>query len=169
MNRTDDDGIPVQTIDTSSLASYYKETEPYERMRCFNDWLKRESKDDDAVKTTKTKSNKADEKKWDQVKMHLRDTKGQTLVWQVGHYGTNGAMRVCLVSDTGEPWAVLSVNVPGHSEHLPPGHFFAKNYSENRGLVEELAALDVIEVCPDDASMTLSYVTVPLVRLKGWP
>jgi len=59
--------------------------------------------------------------------------------WGVVHavtdsYTQNGALAVMLVLADGEPLTDLSKNLPG-SSMLPPGHFYAKTYSEN----EEIA------------------------------
>jgi hypothetical protein len=71
--------------------------------------------------------------------------------FHVETYQRSGARAVELVTETTEngatflePWARVSVN-ESESGHLPDGVFFAKNYSENEGLPEELESLGLIE------------------------
>ena len=52
----------------------------------------------------------------------------------------NGGTVVQVIMDNGALWGILSVNIPGETEHLRPGEFFAKTWSENEGWSQ--AALD---------------------------
>jgi hypothetical protein len=52
----------------------------------------------------------------------------------------NGATAVQLVDGDGLPYATLSANIPGLSEHLPEGTFYLKDYSENERIAK--AAID---------------------------
>lgn len=58
-------------------------------------------------------------------------------------YYTNGATVVQAYDEEG-PFCTLSVNLP-ESAMLPKGAFYAKNWSENTGFVEQLLAQGVIE------------------------
>ena len=68
----------------------------------------------------------------------------ERLALQVGRYA-NGNTAVQLVAADGEePYATLSVNVPGVL--LRDGDFVFKNYAENAGLLPELLAASRVEV-----------------------
>lgn len=51
----------------------------------------------------------------------------------------NGATAVeAFDAETGDPFVTLSVNIVGFSDNLPPGAFYAKHWSENDGLPQQL-------------------------------
>lgn len=49
-----------------------------------------------------------------------------------------GATVCVLKSSDGQPFATLSVGIPGKSELLPHGEFFLKDYSENKEITDQL-------------------------------
>lgn len=58
---------------------------------------------------------------------------------RVHEYAGNRATCVRLVDTAdGSPFATLSVNVPEHSDKLPFGTFFLKDYSENAAIALQL-------------------------------
>ena len=55
-------------------------------------------------------------------------------------YSIGGKVAVELIADTGEPIAVLSVNIPESAHLLGSGEFFVKTWSENEELAEDALA-----------------------------
>ena len=62
----------------------------------------------------------------------------------VSQYQNKGTSVVGFVVETGEPFCTLSVWVP-ESPILPRGAFYAKHWSENQGLVEQLLKQKLLE------------------------
>lgn len=73
-------------------------------------------------------------------------------------YRDNGRLAVFLL-ENGEPFATLSVNLPG--EALAADEFAVKTYSENEGLYEALLAANAIEI----TGRTVSHLRLPVCRL----
>jgi hypothetical protein len=63
--------------------------------------------------------------------------------FEFDNYSNNDALAVELVSADGEPYATVSVNVPG-SEQLPKDEFFLKDWSENEPLAKALVDMGAI-------------------------
>ena len=69
---------------------------------------------------------------------------GETLLLDATGCYHDGPMAVRVIGEDGEPWAVLSVNLP-ESKTLPKNHFFLKNWSENRGIALAAEKAGLIE------------------------
>lgn len=65
---------------------------------------------------------------------------GKSLTLYVGGAYRDGTPVLLVDDDTGEPWAKLTVFVPGASKVLQDGQFLVKTWSENRCLFEFLEA-----------------------------
>jgi len=63
--------------------------------------------------------------------------------FQYNKYRDNNALAVELVETTGEPYAMISVNVP-ESAQLPEDEFFLKDWSENEPVAKALVEKGVI-------------------------
>jgi hypothetical protein len=69
-------------------------------------------------------------------------------------YQSGGGIAVSAIdAQSGEPFCSISVNLP-ESVLLPDGAFYAKHWSENEGLVEQLVAQGVL--VPVDAPVVAS-------------
>lgn len=68
----------------------------------------------------------------------------------------NGNTCIRLFTE-GSPFAILSVNLP-ESSALPPGVFYAKYWSENRGIVEQLEEQGIIERVEEIPFATSGFV-----------
>ena len=81
-------------------------------------------------------------------------------------YASGGALAVILFSNI-EPFAKVSVYLPGVSEHLPEDCFYFKTWEENAGILEKLEEADAIErVGPSVHLNEPSGLRAPLVKLK---
>lgn len=78
-------------------------------------------------------------------------------------YG-NGAKAVILNDTNGEQFCVLSVNMPDASDLLPPDVFYAKGWSENEPVVEELKRLGFLAPAADVAPARSGYVEAQAFR-----
>jgi hypothetical protein len=67
----------------------------------------------------------------------------------LAEYNGNKALAMQVVSYQGEPIARISVNIPGRSEHLPPNHFYLKDWSENQLVLPDILHARVIEHAGD--------------------
>ncbi len=63
--------------------------------------------------------------------------------FEFDNYSNNGALAVELVTTDGEPYEMISVNLPD-SELLPKDEFFLKDWSENEDLAKELIKKGII-------------------------
>lgn len=57
-----------------------------------------------------------------------------------------------------EPWARVSVCLP-ETQQLPDGVFYAKDWSENEGLPEQLVQLGLIELAPEFPQAQSGFVS----------
>lgn len=69
---------------------------------------------------------------------------------------SNGTTCVRLFTE-GSPFAILSVNLL-ESPALPPGVFYAKYWSENRGIVEQLESQGIIELVEEIPFATSGFL-----------
>jgi len=77
------------------------------------------------------------------IPSHMRFAPAITLTLTSWRY-LNGALAIRAVdADTGEPVAVLTVNMPDIK--LAPGEVLIKDYSENEGALETLLQAGVVE------------------------
>ena len=84
------------------------------------------------------------------VKLKIMNQRKSDVSFSTRHFGTatvttstyqNGnAIAVELVDQTGEPMAVLSVNIPNSAHLLGKGEFFAKTWSENEAITKDALA-----------------------------
>ena len=85
---------------------------------------------------------------------------------QVSEYQVGHATAVELVEvGTDEPFCSLSVNFR-ESLSLPKGAFYAKHWSENETIVEQLLAQDVIEPVPAPPMESGFVSNIRAYRLK---
>ena len=70
---------------------------------------------------------------------------------------SNGTTCVRLLSG-GSTFAVLSVNLLEKSLALPPGVFYAKTWSENRGIVEQLVEQGAVEPVEEVPFATSGFI-----------
>jgi hypothetical protein len=79
-------------------------------------------------------------------------------------YEKNSATALLLndASD-GSHYTTISINLPGYSEHLRPGEFYLKHWSENAQIAPQLIEQNIIEVVPAYAPVASGYVTDILV------
>jgi len=77
------------------------------------------------------------------IPSHMRYAPAVTLTLE-RHYYSNGRTALRAVDcDTGEPIAMLTVNIPEIT--LEPGQVLIKDYSENEGVLESLLLAAVVE------------------------
>ena len=77
------------------------------------------------------------------IPSHMRYCRSKTLTLTPWRYA-NGALAIRAVdADTGEPIAVLTVNLPDIK--LAPGDVLIKDYAENEGALETLLQAGVVE------------------------
>lgn len=85
---------------------------------------------------------------------------GTTVSVRTDRY-VHGGLAVELYCEDGEPYATVSINVPGVP--LPADEFVFKTYSENEGLLEAMLAAGVVELAGRDTDLG------PVCRLTGGP
>jgi hypothetical protein len=75
---------------------------------------------------------------------------------------TNGNLAVQLMQE-GEPYATLSTNIDGIV--LDEDCFIAKNYSENKGLLEQFVESGLFEDTGEKVSS--GFVSCPIMKFNG--
>ena len=75
---------------------------------------------------------------------------------------TNGNLAVQLMQE-GEPYATLSTNIDGIV--LDKDCFIAKNYSENKGLLEQFVESGLFEDTGEKVSS--GFVSCPIMKFNG--
>lgn len=85
-----------------------------------------------------------------------------------GRYPYGGQPYLQLVTETGEPMYVATVNLPEYSDVLPPKmgrteYAFIKTWSENEGLLEVLKQAGI--VVPSGLTVSTGYVETHIVVL----
>jgi hypothetical protein len=61
--------------------------------------------------------------------------------------------------ETGQPFCMISVNLPGWSNALPADAFYAKHWSENAGLVEQLVEQGILVPVADAPEVSSGFVS----------
>jgi hypothetical protein len=89
---------------------------------------------------------------------------GETLTVKFDSY-TDGSLAVLAVDAEGAPYAVLSVNIPGHSNLLDPNMFYLKDYSENKAIAA--AFVEQCELYPTPRTAMAGYVTVQAFAVRN--
>jgi hypothetical protein len=82
----------------------------------------------------------------------LRSTSNEPVKFELHNYTNNNALAVELVGADGEPWVMLSVNLP-ESDALPKDEFFLKNWTENEDIARELVVKKYLIHTGKQASM----------------
>lgn len=83
----------------------------------------------------------------------------------IQHSYVRGGLAVEIMdADDHEPFAVLSLWLP-ETPLLPPGVFYAKTYSENEGLAEQLEAQGAIQRAPEIPPGQSGVIHAPAYRL----
>ncbi len=76
----------------------------------------------------------------------------------------NGATALELIdAEDGQPIAMASVNVAGHSEHLDSDEMFIKDWSENEGMLDTLIKAGVVS--PTIFSVPTGFVSAELCKI----
>lgn len=94
------------------------------------------------------------------VTFHTKNIPSNTYVLRGARY-SNNRLALQLYGTNGEPWAMLTINVP--ETKLEPNEIIIKNYSENEGCYDELIRLGIIHEA--HKYIHLGYVTAPVARL----
>jgi len=68
--------------------------------------------------------------------------RGEECHVRLGHYN-NGRLAITLITETGEPMAVATVNLPDE-DIMYDSHVFIKDWSENEGMLDALVRSGVI-------------------------
>lgn len=81
---------------------------------------------------------------------------------RAARYRDNGNVALEATCEDGEPWGVLTVNLPGAD--IPPYCVAVKDYSEGSGNLRTLADAGLVESVPDSVVRS-GFVPVPVCRL----
>jgi hypothetical protein len=83
---------------------------------------------------------------------------GAKVTVRTDHYAHGGGLAVELYCEDGEPYATVSINVPGVP--LSADEFVFKTYSENEGLLEAMLDAGVVELAGRSVGLE------PICRLR---
>ena len=92
---------------------------------------------------------------------------GERLSLRISEYG-NGNTAVEAVSADGEPYAVLSVNMPPY-DRLPAGVFYLKAWSENEQIAAAFIASGLIEPVADLPTRYSGFIRADAYRFVEVP
>ena len=88
---------------------------------------------------------------------------GQHVRISLAKYHNGAPVILGTVEETGEAYAVFSVNIEEHASKLPPNHTFIKTYSEGEGMLELLQRNGIVGKVKYEVSN--GFVTVPAVEI----
>lgn len=89
---------------------------------------------------------------------------GETLYLEFLKY-QNGRLALELSDSEGDPYAVISVNLPEYPD-LPKNYMYVKNWSENQQIVEDMVKLGILEDTEFPA-VPSGMVMVPVYRINS--